>query len=270
MQTSYAQAYERLYEQHWWWRAREAFVVAALEQHVRGHGGNVLDVGCGNGLFFPVLRRFGCVEGIEADARLVPSCRHPHGTIHIASFDPSFQPGKTYRLIVMLDVLEHLPDAAAALQHAVSLLDPDGTLLITVPAFRLLWTAHDDLNRHFTRYTEASFRELAQCSGMRLDELRYFYHWLFPLKVAVRVKEACLPGKPQPPQIPAGPVNRLLYGVSRLEQRLCGRHALPFGSSLLAVGGRRQPAGPKRMRCRSAELASVTGVEGGETAATVS
>jgi SAM-dependent methyltransferase len=182
------------------------------------------------------------VEGIEADAQLVPSRQHPHGTIHIASFDASFQPGKTYRLIVMLDVLEHLPDAAAALRHAVSLLDPDGTLLITVPAFRLLWTAHDEMNRHFTRYTEASFRDLARRGGLRLGELRYFYHWLFPLKMAIRLKEACLPAKHRPPQIPADPLNRLLYGVSRLEQRLCAHYALPFGSSLLAVGGRRQPA----------------------------
>ena len=52
MQTRYAQEYERLYREHWWWRAREEFVVAALEQHVGRPGGNVLDVGCGNGLFF--------------------------------------------------------------------------------------------------------------------------------------------------------------------------------------------------------------------------
>ena len=78
---------------------------------------------------------------------------------------------------------------------------------------------------------------------MRVDELRYFYHWLFPLKMAVRLKESCLPSRPHPPQLPAGPVNRFLYGISRLEQRICGEHGLPFGSSLLAVGGR-QPTAP--------------------------
>ncbi len=212
--------------------------MAALEQHVRRPGGHVLDVGCGNGLFFPLLKRYGTVEGIEADADLVESRRHADGDIHVGSFDTSFQPGKRYRLIVMLDVLEHLPDAQAGLRHALSLLEPEGTLLITVPAFRLLWTTHDDLNHHYTRYTEASFTALARTCRMRVDELRYFYHWLFPLKVAVRLKEACLPGAPRPPQLPAGPVNRLLYGISRLEQQLCGDHGLPFGSSMLAVGGR--------------------------------
>jgi hypothetical protein len=152
-------------------------------------------------------------------------------------FDAGFQPRKTYRLIVMLDVLEHLPDAHAGLRHALSLLDPDGVLLITVPAFRLLWTAHDELNRHVTRYTQSTFAQLAADCGLRIDALRYFYHWLFPLKIAVRLKEACLPRNPQPPKIPASPVNRLCYGVSRLEQHLFRHCRIPFGSSLLAVGG---------------------------------
>jgi SAM-dependent methyltransferase len=214
--------------------------VAAIQQHLRVPGGNILDVGCGNGLFFPLLQRFGRVEGIESDAQLVDSCEHPAGRIHIGSFDGSFRPNKTYRLIVMLDVLEHMPDPESALRQALSLLEPAGTLLITVPAFLLLWTTHDDLNQHFTRYTESSFRRLAARCEMRLDELRYFYHWLFPFKMAVRLKEACLPPQPQAPRIPAPPINRLCYGISRLEQRLCGRHQLPFGSSLLAVGGLRQ------------------------------
>jgi SAM-dependent methyltransferase len=216
--------------------------MAAIEQHLRAPGGNILDVGCGNGLFFPMLKRFGRVEGIESDAQLVETCEHPDGRIHIGSFDGSFRPSKTYRLIVMLDVLEHMAEPESALRHALSLLEPDGTLLITVPAFLLLWTTHDDLNQHYTRYSESSFRQLADRCSMRLDELRYFYHWLFPIKMAVRLKEVCLSPQPQAPRIPATPINRLCYGISRLEQRLCGRHQLPFGSSLLAVGGQRPSA----------------------------
>jgi SAM-dependent methyltransferase len=237
MQTNYARAYEQLYRRHWWWRAREEFVVAAIERHVREPGGRILDIGCGNGLFFPLLARFGSVEGIEPDAQLVESCDQRFGRIHIGRFDSSFRPATRYRLIVMLDVLEHLPDAEGALRHALQLLEPTGTLLLTVPAFRLLWTHHDDLNQHVTRYTAAGLRRLAARCGLRLDELRYFYHWLFPLKLAVRMKEACLAPRDEAPRVPAERVNRFCYRLSRLEQALCGRHSFPFGSSLLAVGG---------------------------------
>ena len=205
------------------------------------------------------VRLFAWEEGVEPDAGLVTSTDRPDGTIHLARFDAGFQPGKTYRLIVMLDVLEHLPDARAGLRHALSLLDPDGVLLITVPAFRLLWTTHDDLNRHVTRYTRSTFTQLAADAGMRLDALRYFYHWLFPLKIAVRIKEASFPRNPEPPKIPGALVNRVCYGVSRFEQHLFRHCRLPFGSSLLAVGGHpREPAdGPCRSAPQSLELSSV-------------
>ena len=156
--------------------------------------------------------------------------------IHVRPFDASFQPGKSYSLIVMLDVLEHLPDPVAALRHALSLLEPDGVLLVTVPAFRALWTTHDDLNRHYTRYTRASFGRVARAAGMQVDVCRYFYHWLFPVKLAVRLKERLFRTRPSNPEVPPAPINGVCRTVSRLEHTLCRRMSLPLGSSLLAVG----------------------------------
>lgn len=216
----------------------------AIVRHEPRADGHVLDIGCGDGLFFPVLRRWGTVEGVEADASLVTRTDHPEGRIYVTPFDRTFRPAKKYSLIVMLDVLEHLPDADAALSHAVSLLEPDGLLVLTVPAFRLLWTQHDEMNRHYTRYTEASFRPLARRCGLQLDECRYFYHWLFPLKMAVRAREWYQPADAEPPAVPEEPWNRLFTSVSRLEQRICRHWNLPFGSSLLAVGKRSHRARP--------------------------
>ncbi len=51
--------------------AREHYVLSALERHGVRAGGRILDVGCGDGLFFPQLARYGTVEGIEADATLI-------------------------------------------------------------------------------------------------------------------------------------------------------------------------------------------------------
>lgn len=193
-------------------------------------------------MFFGQLARYGIVEGIESDATLISDTLREDGRIHVGLFDSNFQPGRTYQLILMLDVLEHLEDPLGALEHALQLLQTDGTLLITVPAFRLLWTQHDVLNRHYTRYRRGQFRQLAQRAGLRLDECRYFYHWLFPTKLGVRLAERLRGSSPQPPRPPAPAMNRLCYAVSRGEQQLCSRLPLPFGSSLLAVGGRSQDA----------------------------
>jgi 2-polyprenyl-3-methyl-5-hydroxy-6-metoxy-1,4-benzoquinol methylase len=57
----------------------------------------------------------------------------------------------------MLDALEHLENPVAALRHVCELLTPEGTFIATVPAFMALWTNHDVLNHHFTRYTKSAF-----------------------------------------------------------------------------------------------------------------
>jgi SAM-dependent methyltransferase len=234
--TEYGRQYRRLYEEHWWWRAREAAIVGALRR-LRPPGGwpRVLDVGCGDGLFFGRLTEFGStIEGVEPSADLVSDDPARPGRIHVAPFDASFQPTAPYALILMLDVVEHLSDPAAALRHALSILAPGGTILITVPAFRLLWTRHDDLNHHVTRYTRASFKALARASGFTIRRAGYFFHWTFPVKLAQRAVEAVVRRPPAPPAIPPAVVNAALLGLSRAEHAL---PPLPFGSSLMIIGG---------------------------------
>jgi 2-polyprenyl-3-methyl-5-hydroxy-6-metoxy-1,4-benzoquinol methylase len=239
MEPEYARRYHELYERHWWWRAREHLLLETLQRERPAHGwGSILDVGCGDGLLFDRLAELGDVEGVEADASIVnPDGKH-RARIHVQPFDSTFQPGKRYSLILMLDVLEHLRDPLAALRLAVQLLEADGVLVVTVPAFPLLWTTHDVLNHHFTRYTTRSFLPLARAAGLRVDSAAYFFHWVFPAKLVQRLSEAVAHPSPASPRLPPRWINTMLYRLSRLEQRLLGWMALPFGSSLLVVGRR--------------------------------
>lgn len=236
MDPDYGARYRRLYERHWWWRAREVFVVELLERLAPPGGfGHILDVGCGDGLFFPRLRRFGEPEGVEVDAALVSDEGRARGPIHVGPFDATFDPPRRFGLVTLLDVIEHLDDDAAALSRAAALVAPGGLLVVTVPAFRLLWTAHDEYNHHRRRYTRAGFARVAAHAGVATRERRYLFHWLFPLKLLTRLKEAAVPRPPRMPEVPPATLNRLLYGICRLEQRTWGHLPWPFGSSLVAV-----------------------------------
>jgi SAM-dependent methyltransferase len=246
LDESYGQAYHKLYEQHWWWRSREAAILDVLRKLKPSTGfGNILDVGCGDGLFFDKLSQFGKVEGVEFSAALLnpggPHRRH----IHAAPFDTHFRPGKRYGLVTMLDVLEHLPDPVAALKHAASLLDPTGKLVITVPAFNLIWTTHDDLNHHRTRYTKRSFRREAAQAGIYIERMRYWYQWTFPAKLAARAWESITQPKPRNPGIPPAFLNRALFRLSRLEHKLFTEFPAPFGSSLLVVAANSRQQTPE-------------------------
>jgi len=238
LDPEFSQRYRELYERHWWFRAREELIIKFLRRNQPPGGwGSILDVGCGDGLFFPELSQFGDVEGIELAADVISPDNPYRDRIHIGPFDETFQPGKQYSLVLMLDVLEHLPEPAEALRNALSHLQPNGSLLITVPAFKALWTSHDELNYHFTRYTKATFNQVAEKAGMKTAESRYLFYWLFLVKLAVRGKESLLGSKPKIPGIPAPVLNRSLYWVSRLEEEIFGRVPIPLGSSLLVFGG---------------------------------
>ncbi len=236
MDPSYGARYAELHADHWWWRAREAVVVRELERlHPAGGWRRALDVGCGDGLFFDVLERYAAeVEGVEPDRTLLSRERTAEGRIHAQPFDSAFRPGHRYDLMLFLDVLEHIPDAGAAVAHAATLLEPGGVVLVTVPAFRHLWTTHDDLNRHLTRYTRGQLERLLS-STLTVERSRYFFRWVHPAKVVQRAMEVVRHPKPTPPAVPPAPLNDALYGLSRIEEVALRHVPVPLGSSILAV-----------------------------------
>ncbi len=173
--------------------------------------------------------------GVEADETTLAPDTPWRDQIYCQPFDANFQPQQTFDLILMLDVLEHLPEPAAALEHARRLLNPGGRLLITVPALNALWTTHDDVNHHYIRYDRGSFQSLAQAAGVELLTLKYFFHWTCPVKLLIRLREALWKTEPAPPRVPQKLVNQLCLALSCAEQRIMAPLQLPFGSSLLAV-----------------------------------
>ena len=237
MDAEYARAYANLYRNHWWWRAREDYLVGILRERLPGGGkARILDVGCGSGLFFERLGALGEVRGVETDLSMRTGDPAVDGRIHWGPLD-SLPPGESFTCIMMLDVLEHMSEPADALRQVRGRLAPGGLFLATVPAFPLLWTHHDDVNHHVRRYTRSTLRPLLIGAGFAPLQLRYFFHWTFPAKLLVRLAES-LVRRTEPPAVPPIPaviVNRGLYWLSRLEQRTFHRVHLPLGSSLLAL-----------------------------------
>ena len=235
MDPAYAAAYRDLYERHWWWRARERFLLARLtELHSTGNRPRILDVGCGDALFFDELNRFGEVRGIEPDAEIVTDGRW-RAMIHVGELDDDFAARHTFDWILLLDVLEHVDDDVALLRAVRTTLAEEGLVIITVPAFRTLWTRHDEINQHVTRYTRGTLATALQEADLEPIDLRYFFHWLAPLKLIVKLKEAVVTGGMTVASVPPAPLNRLAYGVSVAEQHMPGTAHLPFGTSLYAL-----------------------------------
>ena len=239
MESEYARIYRRIYEHHWWFRARERFLIERISELAPAEGfGDILDVGCGDGLFFDVLRRWGRPQGVEPDADIVSPELRENGTVHCTGFDSEFDPGTRFGLITMLDVVEHLEDDQAALRRAGELLVDGGKVVVTVPAFSLLWTTHDVINHHYRRYTRPQLVAVARAAGLEVRHSAYFFGWLTAIKLAQRLAETVRKPKSALPTLPSDGLNRLFFHVSRLEQRFHSAWFPPFGSSLLLVAER--------------------------------
>jgi len=110
--------------------------IAAHAERLLPPGGRVLDVGCASGGLLALLRtRAGHLAGLEvsASAAQAASSIADH-VVQGALADPElpFEAG-SFDLVVLADVLEHLPDPAAGLARAKDWCRPGGAVLVSVP-----------------------------------------------------------------------------------------------------------------------------------------
>jgi 2-polyprenyl-3-methyl-5-hydroxy-6-metoxy-1,4-benzoquinol methylase len=231
MERDYGAAYRELYERHWWWRAREAMLIAELRRLCPPDGfGEILDIGCGDGLFFDELRQFGKPQGIEPDAALVSEDTRRRGEVHVGTLE-DFRTDCRFGLIVMADVLEHVQDDAAFLARALELLRNDGLIVATVPALPFLWSAHDEVNHHYRRYTRATLRALASRASAEVVAMSWWFRWTAPLRLVAKLAR---PRAQTIAAIPSAPINAALERLSLLDYQL-RRLPLGPGTSLFAL-----------------------------------
>ena len=226
--------------EHWWFRGRRAILGTILSRLCLAPRTRVLEVGSGTGGNLDLLARFGNVSGLEMDEHAIAmSVERTGGRFDIrrgrCPDDNPFH-DRTFDLICFFDCLEHIADDVGALRGMHALLAAGGSIVVTVPAYQWLWSAHDEFLHHRRRYDRASLTRCAQESGYRVERITYFNTLLFPLAVAVRWCDRLLRrGRSSGDAVPAEPFNAILYGIFKTESSWLARHTLPFGVSLLAV-----------------------------------
>jgi hypothetical protein len=130
-------------------------------------------------------------------------------------------------------VLEHIDDASF-LERAKSMLAPDGRLIITVPAYMNLWSAHDVEHHHLRRYTKASLAKTLTTHGYRVEYASYWNMSLLIPAAILRFFDKTGEGGLTPPPL----VNAILNIVLSIEAALIRIIPLPFGVSIVAVARR--------------------------------
>lgn len=223
---------------HWWFVGRRKIIDWALGRFQLSEDSTILEVGCGTGGNLELLAHYGNVKAMESDIAALEIARQradvniKHGWLpdHIPFEQTKFD------LIVLLDVLEHVPDDGAALHALREKLRPGGKILITVPAFGFLWSKHDDLHHHYRRYSKPELMGLLRMSGYRVRYASYFNSILFPVIAAVRLFNRLSRNETTDDvKKPSYLINRILCTLFGAERYLLGEFSLPFGVSLLLM-----------------------------------
>lgn len=233
--------YDRMAEldsRHWWYRARREILARLIERRVRPPlEARILEIGCGTGHNLAMLGRFGTVDAIEldAEARTVATRRLGRAVGDAALPALPGIPDGAYDLIALLDVLEHVEADRAALETIARKLKAGGRILLTVPAFPWMWSAHDVVNHHHRRYTKATLSAVIAGAGLKLEYMSWFNSLLFPLAAAARLGGRITGKEDSDDALPPRPVNALFEALFGLERHAIGKLPFPPGVSIAAI-----------------------------------
>lgn len=92
-------------------------------------------------------------------------------------------------LVLIIDVLEHVDYDVRLLQQYSEFMPSGGKVLVTVPAFRFLWSGHDVFLEHRRRYTLPGIEKKIKMAGFSVLCGRYFFGTLFPLVALLRIND---------------------------------------------------------------------------------
>ena len=93
-------------------------------------------------------------------------------------------------LVLMMDVLEHVDDDRGLLRHYAAKVPSGAHFLVTVPAFRFLWSGHDVFLEHKRRYRLGEIEAAMRDAGLQVVRGAYYFGFVFPLAAAVRLADA--------------------------------------------------------------------------------
>jgi SAM-dependent methyltransferase len=228
-----------LEESYWWFVGRRAILDRLLRRFaLRTH--LAVDLGCGSGRNMLLLARH-CdyVMGFDRSPAALKLAAARGFPIVCADGQSIPLADSSVNLLCAFDVLEHLDDDMRALSEIHRVLQPGGFLLVTVPAYRFLWSEHDEALLHRRRYVATELHIKMTRSGFRVLKRSYAVFFFFVPIVLYRLFRGVFPKDPFAPRashvmLPAF-ANNLLVALLRIEAWLMGKINLPWGTSIVVL-----------------------------------
>jgi len=223
---------------HWWFVVRRKLLRSLLFSIRPLPQSSILDIGCGVGsnfYLFDSLR----IKAIGLDrsfyALSLASQRFRFALINGDMNTLPFKPD-SIGLIVASDVLEHLDDDLTGIRELYRTLRKGGKLILTLPAFKLLWGTQDVVTGHKRRYSKEEILHKLRKEGFEIVRASYFNFFLFlPIlftRVVIRLLNLRLESENK---MNSPLINSILKAIFSWELCLLNYFSLPFGVSIFCI-----------------------------------
>lgn len=241
--------YERMFaveDAHWWYVALHSLVLDTVtaEHDRKGAMLSIFDAGCGTGRLCRLMSGFGDVSGCDISPAAVGFC-HERGirSAFRADLNGEDLGRQRYDVITSIDVLYHrlIPDDMSIIAKFFAALRPGGVLILHLPAFNAIKSRHDIAVHTKRRYTKTGIARMLRKAGFVIEKMTYRLFFLFPFIACYRL--ALKPFQRSGDEnmiasdvwLPPPFINRNLLALHMIENRLIGKLAFPFGTSVFAV-----------------------------------
>jgi SAM-dependent methyltransferase len=224
---------------HWWFVSRRNFAIHLIKS-LKILSPTILDVGSGTGGNLLEFSKLGEAFGIDISERAIDFCKK-RGLKNVtrSSAEKMEYSDKTFDVITCLDLLEHVLGPVETLQELRRVLRDNGKIVMMVPAFRIMWSQHDDALCHLRRYEKASLSYDLDEVGLKIERIGYFFFASFFAVAPIRITRRFLPSKlkvrSDTTTLPPKFLNEFLKFLFKIEIKVTDKFRLPFGTTLYAV-----------------------------------
>jgi SAM-dependent methyltransferase len=243
MELGVYEAEARAEATHWWFTGRRKLFARIIRTLPLGKEEPVLDVGTSTGTNLRLLKETGFfnVTGLDRSEDAIRFCaKKGLGTVRLGDVTRMPFEDDTFSLVLATDIVEHIDDDARALSEIRRVLRPDGSVLLTVPAFMSLWGLQDVVSHHKRRYRRDDFLDRVRAAGLEPREAFYFNYLLFaPIWGARQLMKIAKPSVKSENELNSDWLNAALGAVFTVDTRTARWLRPPFGVSILVLAGKR-------------------------------
>jgi SAM-dependent methyltransferase len=231
-----------------WCRSRNRILRQTLTRFAdRSQSLDMLEIGCGIGGVVGELRQLPNLR-LTASEISLQGLRHARARfpdvdfIQLDATDIPFR--RDFDIVGAFDVLEHIEADERVIRGVHEALRPGGLFVVTVPQYQWMWSSLDEVVCHKRRYGRSELLRKFKRNNFDVLYCSSFVTVLFPAMAASRMlARARTPSSTRSTFgshviLPAG-INRLCDWIMRIDElALRVGLDLPFGGSLLVVGGK--------------------------------